>query len=442
MSDVLEGGRPDRRRPVLPPGPRNAAIAVLLTVAIAVLVVVMLRDGSAGNSAKPQPTELSRSQLAPGQRADGGVVGVKDAPWPAASGACGSTAYLPIGEFATQLPTQYAATNGSFLVGGAHVWPLRVSAVTGVTPPVPMTGLPAGATAMVDAFASSPDGDYALVSSCNSTTGSAVYRVSGTSMTKLDTSGVLMLVGGVHHTWAVSAATDPAPSAGPSDEPPERITPLGGGRPLVLNPGAYLVADVASGLIVATNDPDGGEAPPVLTIVDPATGGLVRSLSAAFPLAAQGTTLLAEAGACSLDSPCTLLRIDLGTGAVVNSYSLPTGRLPASGVVFSADGSRVALQLTQANPDQRFSTGHPFPPSGVTVLDLATGKLSDVSNLELAAKTSVGLAFDETASSLFIVVDQGDRSDVLIWQAGMAAPAFVTSLPGAVAGPIPVVALS
>ena len=451
MSDVLEGGRPGRPRRPLPLALRAVFIAVV-GVVVGGLVLLFVRPGSPGNSAKPDPTPsvppsqsalpTASAQLSPSQPADGGVVGEKSAPWPSASGACGSFAFLPIGEFATQLPTQFTATNGRFLVGGSQLWQVGVSAAAGVAPPAPIKGLPKTKTTMVTALVSSPDGEFALISSCDNFAAHVVYRITGTSSTRLDITGIDGLVGGVHHTWAVGDATPVAPSTAPTTRPSQRITPLGGGRALVLQPNAYLFADVAAGLIVVVSDPVDDESVPLIELVDPATAGAVKPLLAAFPVAAQGNTLLVEPAACGIDSACTLLRVDLATGRLAGSFLLPKGRLPTSGVVFSADGRRAAFQLSQAHPDQRFTTGDPFAPSDVAVLDLVTGNLSYVSNFELAPKTSAGLAFDDTARSLFIAVNQGSRSDVLVWQEGMPTPAFVTSLPGALAGPVSMLARS
>jgi len=53
----------------------------------------------------------------------------------------------------------------------------------------------------------------------------------------------------------------------------------------------------------------------------------------------------------------------------------------------------------------------------------------------------VGLVFDTTGRSLFVTVDEGNHSDLLIWQEGLDGPALVTTLAGAVVEAPPILAL-
>jgi hypothetical protein len=163
-----------------------------------------------------------------------------------------------------------------------------------------------------------------------------------------------------------------------------------------------------------------------------------------YPLAADAHTVLAQTHPCGFQEAvaCTLERLDITSGGMARTYPLPAGRAPTSAVIFSPDGRLAAFQLTRATKDPRFSTGHPAPPSDVAILHLDTGQLDIVPNLELAPKTGAGLAFDNTGSSLFITLSEGDHGQLLIWQHDMSGPALVTTVPGPITGAPPLLVLN
>ena len=237
----------------------------------------------------------------------------------------------------------------------------------------------------------------------------------------------------------------PLERSGQVDVARELLTPLDGAPPITLAPASYLVADVAAGLVVGQNDPSDADTPPSLELVDSATGAVVHALGAGYPLGAQGNSLLVQGGGCSASTTpaaCTLVDIEVSTGKVTATVALPAGSVPTSDAVFSADGTRAALQITQAEPDPRFSTGHPFPPSEVVMVHLDTGVIGRVANMVIPPKTVLGLAFSSSGEALFITVGEGADSDLLVWQDTMVSPAFVTTLPGAVTGAPPIVRTS
>ena len=172
-------------------------------------------------------------------------------------------------------------------------------------------------------------------------------------------------------------------------------------------------------------------------MVDVVTGAVVRTLVDGYPVGAQGRSLIVQSLSCggsgATTQTCTLERFDLATGKLTRGYRLPAGRIPTSGAVFSPDGQLVAFLLTRVGPDPRFDTGHPAPPSDVAILHLDTGRVAIVPNLELAPKTSAGLAFDASGNSLLATVNEGDHGELLVWQEGMLAPAVVTSVKGPLA---------
>jgi hypothetical protein len=105
--------------------------------------------------------------------------------------------------------------------------------------------------------------------------------------------------------------------------------------------------------------------------------------------------------------------------------------------VLSPSGTVAAFQLARASRDPRFTAGRPLPPADVAVLHLRTGRLDIVPGLELPPRTGAGLAFGPTGSWLLATVSEGDHGELLAWRHGMAGPALVTSLPGPLMAPPP-----
>ena len=443
MSDVLVGGS---RRPPLPRWLWVVGAAVL----VAVLVVIGLtRHGSRGKSASappgsvsptpstsPTPPTSSTPPASPTPPDRSGTVPASGLPaaWPYAPGACGSTAYLP----QLTLAQHYGEVHGTVLVGGAGLQEVTV----GRPSPTKVAGASVEPGSRVSSLVAGPDAAYADIEPCDATSVrvGAMYRiVAGVAhalvvpATPSSSDGYQFLFGGAHHAWAAWYAPQVTPSAGVPFNPGPVLTPLDGGPAVTLPVSSYLVADTAAGLVVGVADPADPYAPPRIKLVDIATGAVVRTFVDGYPMAAQGRAVIVQGSGCSgsqTQHTCTLERFDLTTGKLTRGYPMPVGRTPMSDAVFSPDARLIAFELTRASPDPRFDTGHPGPPSDLAILHLDTGRLAIVPNLELAPKTSAGLTFDATGTSLLATVNQGDHGELLIWQEGMPAPALVTSLRG------------
>lgn len=432
MSDVIDGGG---KRSGLP---RSAGI-VAGAVGIAALIVVVTHIGPRHGAASrplgptftavptaPAPAVASTTQPVPATATGSAAV------WPSAPGACGSTALLP----QRTLALQYGHVSGSVLIGGAKMQIVRLD------PPstTPVAGGHDG-SGLVDALVSAPDAAYAQVAPCGATTGGAgtLYRIAADSAHPLTGSGHDWLVGGEHHAWAVHYPPQITTSGGVPVNPGPTLTPLDGSPAITLATNAYLFADTTAGMVAGINDPANPDAPPTVDVVDATTGTVVRTFEGGWLKAAQGRDLIVQTGNCDAAPaprlPCALQRRNLATGQTTGDYPLPVGRAPVSDAIFSPDGNLIAFQLARTNHDVRFATD--FPPSDIAILHLDTGRLSVVPNLEFAPKTEVGLAFDATGNSLLATINEGDHGELLIWQEGMTGPALVTSIPGPLDAPPP-----
>jgi hypothetical protein len=335
--------------------------------------------------------------------------------WPAALGACGSPAYLP----QIRLAAHDANVHVTLLVGGTALRQVTPGhAVVRALPGLRDHGL------VVTKLVAGPDADYAFVDPrCSGYLW--VYRIAAGVARLLDTPAD-DLVGGPHHAWAVTYT------------PHTVLTPLNGGRKVTLKARTEPVADTADGLVVAHRPRTGR--PDTIELVDPDTGALLRRLAKGSPVGAAGHVVLVSLPGCGAPlthSRCTLESIDLRTGRPTATLEMPAGRAPVSGAVFSPGGTAAAFQLARARQDRRFRTGSPFPPADVAVLHLRTGRLDLVPGLELPPETGAGLAFDATGSWLLATVSEGDRGALLAWRQGMPGPALVTSLPGPLMAPPP-----
>jgi hypothetical protein len=235
------------------------------------------------------------------------------------------------------------------------------------------------------------------------------------------------LLGGPQHAWAVAYP------------PRVRLTALNGGRAITLKTTMNPVADTAAGLVVVAYHRRASRLGTV-ELLDPTTGALLRRLAKGDPVGAAGHVVLVSrpgCGALLTRRTCTLASIDLTTGRPTATVELPAGRVPVSDAVFSPDGTLAAFQLARARQDPRFRTGLPVPPSDVVVLHLHTGRLDIVPGLELPPQTASGLAFDPTGRWLLATVSEGEYGELLTWRPGMPGPALVTTLPGPLGPPPP-----
>jgi hypothetical protein len=330
-------------------------------------------------------------------------------------GACRVPVYLP----QIHLARHHAPVHVAVLVGG--------TALREVTPggalSRPLPGLP-GQGRVVTKLVSGPGAGYAFVDpQCSGYLW--VYRIVAGAAHRLGTAA-FDLLGGPHHAWAVSYPRHTL------------LTPLNGGRTVTLKAGTDPVADTAAGLVVA-HYPRAGR-PGTVELVDPDTGALVRRLARGSPLGAAAGVVLVSLPGCGAplaNRMCTLESIGLTTGQPTATFELPTGRVPVSDAVFSPSGTVAAFQLARAKRDPRFTTGRPLPPADVAVLHLNTGSLDIVPGLELPPGTGAGLAFDASGSWLLAAVSEGDHGELLAWRQGMPGPALVTSLPGPLMAPPP-----
>jgi hypothetical protein len=343
-----------------------------------------------------------------------GGPGPQVARWPAAVGACGSRAYLPRIHLAARSPDMHLTV----LVGGTA---LRQVA-PGHAVPRPVPGLREGL--VVTKLVAGPGADYAFVDpQCSGYLW--VYRISAGAASRLGTTADDLL-GGSHHAWAVTYT------------PQTVLTPLDGGRKVSLTFGADPVADAAAGLVVAYRPPPGR--PDTVELVDPGSGAPLRRLAVGAPLGAAGQVMLVslpDCGAPPAHGTCTLESVDLMTGQPTATFTLPAGRVPVSGAVFSPDGTAAAFQLARASQDRRPTRVGGVPPADVVVLHLAAGGLDVVPGLELPPGTGAGLAFDATGRWLLATVSEGARGELLAWRQGMPGPALVTSMPGPLMAPPP-----
>ena len=272
---------------------------------------------------------------------------------------------------------------------------------------------------------------YALSARCDGVAEARVYRVQNGTARPVAGVPVDNLLAGPGRVWA---AAYPDRAAAPTS--PLMLRRLDGGRSIVLPSGAFPVGDTSAGLVVAENQANPEALPPRVSVLDPGTGRRVRSLGIGRPLAADGTHLLLLGGPCwqgQATPSCTVARVDVRTGAVLDRVGLPRGRVPVSVGYFSPDGRLVAFQLARAHPDARFEANHPIPPSDVVVLHLDTGRLDIVPGLELGPKTAAGLAFAGAGDWLLATVSDGDHAHLLAWHPGLPGPQSVARLAGPVA---------
>jgi hypothetical protein len=388
---------------------RVAAIAAGVLI-LAAFVVVRTGPRSSRPSPLAGPTPSSPGTPAPPGTAPSGPSGKGPSgppqPWPTASSACGSDTDLAI-VASSRIAEQ---TGLRLLVGGSALRTVdfdsgRSTALTGVA-------LRPGE------FVRPAAPSLAVTSTCSATgpdSGSRLLRVGSGSLTALASLNSYVLVDG-QNAWGVSLPDDPTRAA--------VLTPLtnGGGAavtlPVGFAPAAIAGTTLIGNLIPAQPSADTRDDP--LVLVNVASGSVVDKLGPGAFFAADDQEMLWTVG-CRIGSgqPCTVHRRSI-SGGPVQDYQLPRPPGFAAGVI-SPDGRRVAFLMERAGQDPRYNQNHPLTPDDVVVMQLDTGSLAIVPNVELPAKAPPGLAFSSNGW-LVIAINAGDATRLLAWRSALAEP--------------------
>lgn len=129
---------------------------------------------------------------------------------------------------------------------------------------------------------------------------------------------------------------------------------------------------------------------------------------------------------CSATGACPLHSYDLRTGRLgLRNFHLPLGSSVTGGVL-SPDGHRLAFALERELPDLYYRSDSSRNPSDLVVLDLRTGILDPVPDLELPPGSEPDAIRFSADSTWLIVALRGDGGvdDIYSWRPGMTVPQF------------------
>jgi hypothetical protein len=191
-------------------------------------------------------------------------------------------------------------------------------------------------------------------------------------------------------------------------------------------------------LVVGETISPSGMKPPELIVFDSARRRIVRDLGPASSFSQSRGVVIWTSQPCSAATSCQLHTFDVRTGrSTTRGYSLPV-EAGVTGAVLSPDRGRLAFQLPRMSGDPRYSTDIPGTPSDLVVLNLGTGILEPVPNLELPPGSQVAMAFSPDSRWLVTAVTGQRGPQLLSWRSGLTTVlASSARLPGPVPDPVP-----
>jgi hypothetical protein len=146
-------------------------------------------------------------------------------------------------------------------------------------------------------------------------------------------------------------------------------------------------------------------------------------LGTAYSVTESRGKVLWTSAPCSAMGACPLRSIDLHTGRVGRrDFHLPLGS-GVTGGVLSPDGHNLAFALQREIPDPYYRSDSPQNPADLVVLDLTTGVLEPVPDLELPPATAPSsISFSPDGAWLLVTLAADGWVDVYSWRSGMARP--------------------
>lgn len=377
----------------------RARVAAVLALALVLAVVAVVQHHRRSSPTPVAAPPKTVSSITP--------------PWPQQAGVCNTPVEAPIvTSDALSDPVDAAVT-----VGGSKPGLLDVTSGT-------VTLLP-GSTLTAQQYASqvvySRSAAYSLIRSCQRrAVGTVVANQFGQAQRPVAVGRTFygLLSDGRGGVWGEMysgpALVRPESAVGTSllrlDRP---------GRPIVVPPNLIPIGLFGTTLIAST-------APtPVRSSLyrfDLSTGRL-SALGPSYGASVSRGVLIWNSAPCSDVDVCPVHRYDLSTGQTsVRNYHLPLETSFADAVL-SPDRTKVAFALEREISDGSYRSRSLGMPADLAVLNMKTGVIDPVSNLELAPDTvPTILTFSQGGSWLVVGFATATGTDVYAWRSGLSRP--------------------
>jgi hypothetical protein len=392
------GGEPPRR------GRRAWSLAGLLAVAVVAVGVQHVRVGHL-----PQPVAVR-----PALAAAASQPGLQ--PWPQGVGVCGSRVELP------QINWYLAAEPTRTTVSVTGALPALVNVDTGRRTEIP--GLRLRDDQYVSQLVRAGAVSYAVVRNCQRRWMASVVRAQPGQPQRVvsgDRTVYGLLADEAGAVWA-EAYTGPT-KVSPAAAIGTTLVRLDRPAPAVELPPTLNVIGLSGNQLVGSEPAATTPVPQSRLYRYDLTTRRASLLGTAYSATESRGVVVWTSTPCSAMGACALRSYSLRTGKVgLRGYHLPLGS-GVTGGVLSPDRTKLAFALQREIADPLYETGTARNPADLVVLDLTTGVLDPVPNLELppdVGPDSIGFSAD---NSWLIVSLPGDgQEEVYSWRGGMDRP--------------------
>jgi hypothetical protein len=361
------------------------------------------------------PTVAATS--APGTETAGLVTssnGPSRRPWPTVTGACGSDVTLPILTGVGDLTAQ----TGLRLLAGNDPRLLNVDSASGGAPLFRL-----GDGEFVSQIAVDDAGTVAVISDCRGYPPLRVVRRStdGTVRTINATAPgyqVGSLIAGGNRTWLAMYHTQPDSIT--YQDSAVLLKATDGGSDSITLPNGFSPAAGSGDVIVGNWSDHLSSVYGPIQLYDISQRAIVAQLGDATPQYAVGNGyIIWWANDCT--GRCAVHRYHVSDRRETTTI-VTAQQTVAYWLAISPDGSRVAGVSYHNDPDPRFAIDHPGGPTGIAVMDLNTGTVTELPGIELAPKSTPSMVFSPDSRWLAVGINAGDSANILLFDRELRGP--------------------
>lgn len=335
-------------------------------------------------------------------------------PWPTVEGACGSDVTLPILTGVGDL----TARTGLRLLAGNDPRLLNVDSASGGAPLFRL-----GRGEFVSQIAVDGAGTVAVISDCRGYPPLRVVRrsVDGTLRTinaAVPGYQVGSLIAGGNRTWLAMYHTQPDSIT--YQDRAVLLTATDGGVDVITLPNGFSPTAGSGDVIVGNWSDHLSSVYGPIQLYDISERAIVAQIGDATPqYAVSNGYIIWWADDCT--GRCLVHRYQVSERRETTT-TVTARQTVAYWLAISPDGTRVAGVSYHNDADPRFATDHPGGPTGIAVMDLDAGTVTELPGIEMAPKSSPSMVFSPDSRWLAVGINAGDSANILLFDRELRGP--------------------